>query len=208
MNLNIKGTVEKSSRNEIKKDVMEMTYKELKSYAKKEFNTLNKRISRLRSADKERGILSPALKSIEESGGTFKVGGKDLNGLRKEIARAISFKNMETSTITGARTYTNRMLSVFGDKMKNAKYVDRVYNILHKVQEQLPTSNTTIGSDRVLDLIQSKFDSDFSNAQQIIELDDEEMESWTNNFINTVTDLVDTDLENLKQSFLNALDIR
>lgn len=185
-----------------------MTYKELKSYAKKEFNTLNKRISRLKSADKERGILSPALKSIEESGGTFKVGGKDLNGLRKEIARAISFKNMETSTIAGARAYTNRMLSVFGDKMNNAKYVERVYNILHRVQEQLPTSNTTIGSDRVLDLIQSKFDSDFSNAQQIIELEDDEMESWTNNFINTVTDLVDTDLENLKQSFLNALDIR
>ena len=200
------GHFTRPTKSEIKKDVSEMTRKELAKECYKLNSKLNKRIKRLEQATKKDGILSPALKSVQDSGGKFSAKGKTLNELRKEYARAKAFEKMETGTVTGARAFTNRMGKVLGtDNIKNKKYVERIYETLHRVQEQLPIIGNSIGSTEALQQIVSEYNSEYDNSNALIDMTDSE---YLNNLVNNMTNKIDDSYQELEELFLDAFEIK
>lgn len=93
-------------------DLNKMSLTDLKSYAIKLNNVANLRVRKLR----EFAPYSPALSSYERSElGTFRIGkDADINNLRKSVARAKHFLEMETSTVRGTINVTLRTLKRFG----------------------------------------------------------------------------------------------
>jgi hypothetical protein len=93
-------------------DLNKMSLTDLKSYAIKLNNVANLRVRKLR----EFAPYSPALSSYERSElGTFRIGkDADINSLRKSVARAKHFLEMETSTVRGSINVTLRTLKRFG----------------------------------------------------------------------------------------------
>lgn len=93
-------------------DLNKMSLTDLKSYAIKLNNVANLRVRKLR----EFAPYSPALSSYERSElGTFRIGkDTDINSLRKSVARAKHFLEMETSTVRGSINVTLRTLKRFG----------------------------------------------------------------------------------------------
>lgn len=203
------GHFTRPTKSEIKKDVSEMTRQELAKECYKLNSKLNKRIKRLEQATKKDGILSPALKSVQDSGGKFSAKGKTLNELRKEYARAKAFEKMETGTVTGARAFTNRMGKVLGtDNIKNPKYVERIYETLHRVQEQLPIIGNSIGSTEALQQIVSEYNSEYSNSNALIDMTDIEYAQYLNNLVNNMTNKIDDDYQDIEDLFLDAFEIK
>ncbi len=134
----------------IKKDISEMTRKEIADMSRGLFSKLNKRISRLESAQ---GVISPALESVRKSGGKFYMKGLNRNQLLKEYSRALTFENSATGTVTGARSYTNRLKSIMGERVKDKEYVSRVFDLVHRAQELHPTISNAIGSNEVARIV-------------------------------------------------------
>lgn len=201
-------TQERPTKQEIKKDVSEMTRSELSKVALKEFSKLNKRIKRLEQATVKDGILSPALKSVQDSGGKFSAKGKNLNQLRKEYARAIAFENMETGTVRGARSFTKSMCGIFGyDRISDKKFIAKIYETLHRVQEQLPVVGNMIGSRETLQQIVEHFDSEYTNANALITMTDEEYAQYLNNLINNLTNSLNASWDDFENEFLDAFEI-
>lgn len=206
--LNTTISQERPTKSEIKKDVSEMTRSELSKVALKEFSKLNKRIKRLEQATEKDGILSPALKSVKDSGGKFSAKGKNLNQLRKEYARAIAFSKMETGTVRGARNFTKSMGGIFGDeRINNKKFIERIYETLHRVQEQLPLIGNMIGSKETLQRIVERFDYEYSNANALIEMTDEQYAEYLSNLVNNMTNSLNASWDNFENEFLDAFDI-
>lgn len=134
----------------IKKDVSEMTRKEIADMARSLFSKLNKRITRLEQA---KGVISPALESVNKSGGKFYMKGLNRNQLLKEYSRALTFENSATGTVTGARSYTNRLKSIMGERVQDKEYVARVFDLVHRAQELHPTISNAIGSNEVARIV-------------------------------------------------------
>lgn len=84
-------------------DLKDMSMPELKKEARRIFNTANKRAERLQKA--EDIYFTPALQGMKESGGRFTMGGKQKLQLIKEIKRAQTFMEAETSSVSGARKF-------------------------------------------------------------------------------------------------------
>lgn len=78
-------------------ELMKMNRKELAKVITNLGNTANRRIKRLEKEDLE----SPALRSIQKSGGRITARGKNLNQLRAEFFRAKQFYEAKTSTVKG-----------------------------------------------------------------------------------------------------------
>jgi len=84
---------------------MNENFKALKDECIKMFAIANKRIKRL----EECGIHTPALESVNATGGKFCYNGDNLKELQHEYARCVNFLNMPTSTITGAKEFINKL---------------------------------------------------------------------------------------------------
>ena len=93
-------------------DLNKMSLADLKTYAIKLNNVANLRVRKLRQFVP----YSPALLSYEKSElGTFRIGKEaDINSLRRSVARAKHFLDMETSTVKGTMNATLRTLKLFG----------------------------------------------------------------------------------------------
>jgi hypothetical protein len=93
-------------------DLNKMSLTDLKTYAIKLNNVANLRVRKLRKFVP----YSPALLSYEKSElGTFRIGKEaDINSLRRSVARAKHFLDMETSTVKGTINVTLRTLKRFG----------------------------------------------------------------------------------------------
>lgn len=93
-------------------DLNKMSLADLKTYAIKLNNVANLRVRKLRQFVP----YSPALLSYEKSElGTFRIGKEsDINSLRRSVARAKHFLDMETSTVKGTINVTLRTLKRFG----------------------------------------------------------------------------------------------
>lgn len=70
---------------------------------------------RLRAFERK-GLSSPAVEQVKDSGGKFSTRGKNLNQLRAEFARARSFFQSATSSIRGAKKVENKVI----DALKKA----------------------------------------------------------------------------------------
>lgn len=82
-------------------DLSKMTSYELKEVLAPIRDAVAKRVISI----KKSGLPSPALRSLESSGGNLSAKGKDKSALINEINRGKSFINMKTSTITGSRSF-------------------------------------------------------------------------------------------------------
>lgn len=100
-------------------DLNKMSLTDLKNYAIKLNNVANLRVRKLRQF----APYSPALLSYEKSElGTFRIGKEaDINSLRRSVARAKHFLDMETSTVQGAQDVTTRTLKALGIDLEKRK---------------------------------------------------------------------------------------
>lgn len=84
---------------------MNGNFKSLKDECVRLFCIANKRIKRL----EECKLSTPALESVNATGGKFCYNGDDLKQLQHEYSRCVNFLYMPTSTITGAREFINKL---------------------------------------------------------------------------------------------------
>ena len=131
------------------KDIQQLSKKELKE----QINTLNavanKRIKRLQDKD----LMSPAVQEIEQ----FRLKQSDTKqGLQKQLSQLTNFLDMKTSTIKGAREYT-QFTDDLAKKMnltpdKNAR--GKVWRVLEQYRETHPHIVQT-GSKEIYEKIAS-----------------------------------------------------
>lgn len=133
----------KFSEQEIKKIVENDVYQTLLREGETIFNRVNKRIINIERNNK---IISPAYEALKNKRGNAPRFGtmgtyKNLKELAKEIERARAFDNMETSTVQGARNYTNKLLTELNRKSVkelSPDFISEIFEALHMLHERMP----------------------------------------------------------------------
>ncbi len=192
----------KLSESEVKKDISEMTRKELADYGRGLFSKLNKRITRLENA---KGVISPALESVEKSGGKFYMKGLNRNQLLKELSRAIVFDSSATGTVSGARKYTNHLKDIVGEKVHDKDYVGKIFDLVHRVQTLNPTISNAIGSEEVAKIVSGVVDDSIDLEMATMEEYEEDLNRDFDDAIEEITrklmDKFDGMFDGLDKSF-------
>lgn len=111
----------------------------------------NKRLKRLQGME----TLSPALNSVMQSGGKFSIKGKTRNEVLKEASRAISFVNMKTSTVSGAKQFERNFAAKLSNKSKNITNDQRktLFDSFRKLQQISPVGLNVYGSERLVRML-------------------------------------------------------
>lgn len=147
MKISLKAKARKlnsSEKHTIKENTEKELFKALEKEAKTLFSRVNKRIRNLERWTMQGRIISPALNALKRKGkarfgtkGTY----SDLKSLKEEIARAQAFDNMETSSIKGARSYTENLKKKIPNVTKmNDEQIGLIFDALHSVHERMPIS--------------------------------------------------------------------
>ena len=90
-------------------DVNKFTEKTLRAAVRTLSNAANKRVRNINNA----GVISPAVRAVEQHG-KFTPKGKTRNQLLSEFVRAVNFLQSETSTVAGARKFTDNIRKNLG----------------------------------------------------------------------------------------------
>lgn len=111
----------------------------------------NKRLKRLQGME----TLSPALNSVMQSGGKFSIKGKTRNEILKESSRALSFINMKTSTVSGAKQFEKNFAAKLSNKSKNITNDQRktLFDSFRKLQQISPVGLNVYGSERLVRML-------------------------------------------------------
>jgi len=111
----------------------------------------NKRLKRLNAME----TLSPALNSVLQSGGKFSLKGKTRNEILKEASRALSFVNMKTSTVAGAKQFEKNFVAKLSNKSKNITNDQRktLFDSFRKLQQISPVGLNVYGSERLVRML-------------------------------------------------------
>lgn len=111
----------------------------------------NKRLKRLQGME----TLSPALNSVMQSGGKFSIKGKTRNEILKEASRALSFVNMKTSTVSGAKQFEKNFAAKLSNKSKNITNDQRktLFDSFRKLQQISPVGLNIYGSERLVRML-------------------------------------------------------
>lgn len=111
----------------------------------------NKRLKRLQGME----TLSPALNSAMQSGGKFSIKGKTRNEILKESSRALSFINMKTSTVSGAKQFEKNFAAKLSNKSKNITNDQRktLFDSFRKLQQISPVGLNIYGSERLVRML-------------------------------------------------------
>ena len=111
----------------------------------------NKRLKRLQGME----TLSPALNSVLQSGGKFAIKGKTRNEILKEASRALSFMNMKTSTVSGAKQFEKNFAAKLSNKSKNITNDQRktLFDSFRKLQQISPVGLNIYGSERLVRML-------------------------------------------------------
>ena len=111
----------------------------------------NKRLKRLQGME----TLSPALNSVMQSGGKFSLKGKTRNEILKESSRALSFINMKTSTVSGAKQFEKNFAAKLSNKSKNITNDQRkiLFDSFRKLQQISPVGLNIYGSERLVRML-------------------------------------------------------
>lgn len=115
-------------------DVNSLGEKDLRAVATRLVSAANKRIRRL--AKTSGGKFSPAYARIEKQGRMFSVKGKDISGLRAEMAQMRSFMRLKTSTVTGWKRVRKYMSSKFGGRISDAQ-MNEFWTVYRKLEESM-----------------------------------------------------------------------
>lgn len=124
----------------------------------------NKRLKRLQGMK----TLSPALNAIMESGGNFSLRGKNRNEVLKEASRAISFINMKTSTVSGAKQFESNFARKLSNKSQNISNDQRkvLFDAFRKLEQMSPVGLNVYGSDKLVRMLADEVvDEKFSFEQ-------------------------------------------
>ena len=124
----------------------------------------NKRLKRLQGMK----TLSPALNAVMESGGKFSLRGKSRNEVLKEASRAISFINMKTSTVSGAKSFELNFARKLSNKSQNISNDQRkvLFDAFRKLEQMSPVGLNVYGSDNLVRMLADEVvDEKFSFEQ-------------------------------------------
>lgn len=101
-------------------DVNKFNEKTLRAAVQVLSSAANKRVRRIKAA----GVISPAVRAVEQHG-NFTSKGKNRNQLLSEFVRAVNFLQAETSTVRGARKFTDKIRKNIGmNKTATAEDLD------------------------------------------------------------------------------------
>lgn len=135
----------------------EYTRQELyRQVAKQIFENANRRYRNII----KKGLYSPAVDAANATGGEFHSKGSTVEDLLKEIARAITFLNSDTSTVASAKKYTKAVESATPELTKNENKI--VYDFYRKIRAEFPSYFYSVSSkhrhdsDRLLEEITEK----------------------------------------------------
>lgn len=131
------------SKQLIKESVTQDTYQQMIKESKPLFNRVNRRI---RSIERNRQLISPAYNALREKRGPAprfgtSISVHNLDDLQKEIALAREFDNLETSSVPGARAFTNNLkdkLNMKAVKKLDSRFINQVFDALHALHERMP----------------------------------------------------------------------
>ena len=128
-----------------------MKRKDLISEMQSTIDAANKRLKRLQGME----TLSPALNSVMQSGGKFSIKGKTRNEILKEASRALSFINMKTSTVSGAKQFEKNFAAKLSNKSKNITNDQRktLFDSFRKLQQISPVGLNIYGSERLVRML-------------------------------------------------------
>lgn len=128
-----------------------MKRKDLIAEMQPTIDAANKRLKRLQGME----TLSPALNSAMQSGGKFSIKGKTRNEILKESSRAISFMNMKTSTVSGAKQFEKNFAAKLSNKSKNITNDQRktLFDSFRKLQQISPVGLNVYGSERLVRML-------------------------------------------------------
>ena len=128
-----------------------MKRKDLIAEMQPTIDAANKRLKRLQGME----TLSPALNSVMQSGGKFSIKGKTRNEILKEASRALSFINMKTSTVSGARQFEKNFAAKLSNKSKNITNDQRktLFDSFRKLQQISPVGLNIYGSERLVRML-------------------------------------------------------
>ena len=101
-------------------DVNKFNEKTLRAAVQVLSSAANKRVRRINAT----GVISPAVRAVEQHG-NFTPKGKSRNQLLSEFVRAVNFLQSETSTVRGARKFTDKIRKNLGmNKTATAEDLD------------------------------------------------------------------------------------
>ena len=128
-----------------------MKRKDLIAEMQPTIDAANKRLKRLQGME----TLSPALNSVLQSGGKFSIKGKTRNEILKESSRALSFINMKTSTVSGAKQFERNFAAKLSNKSKNITNDQRktLFDSFRKLQQISPVGLNIYGSERLVRML-------------------------------------------------------
>ena len=136
-------------------DVNKFNEKTLRAALQVLSSAANKRVRRINAA----GVISPAVRAVEQHG-KFTPKGKSRNQLLSEFVRAVNFLQSETSTVAGARKFTDKMRKNLGlNKAATAEEINNenknywnTYTDLYNKAQNLWT-HSRLGSAKVQEII-------------------------------------------------------
>lgn len=138
-------------RKQLPDNFTSMSRKDLIAQMQPTIDAANKRLKRLQGME----TLSPALNSVMQSGGKFSIKGKTRNEILKESSRAISFINMKTSTVSGAKQFEKNFAAKLSNKSKNITNDQRktLFDSFRKLQQISPVGLNIYGSERLVRML-------------------------------------------------------
>ena len=147
----IKQTRQTRVRKQLPDNFATMKRKDLIEQIQPTIDAANKRLKRLQGME----TLSPALNSVMQSGGKFTIKGKTRNEVLKEASRAISFVNMKTSTVSGAKQFEKNFAAKLSNKSKNITNDQRktLFDSFRKLEQISPVGLNIYGSERLVRML-------------------------------------------------------
>ena len=147
----IKQTRQTKVRKQLPDNFATMKRKDLIAQMQPTIDAANKRLKRLQGME----TLSPALNSVMQSGGKFSIKGKTRNEVLKEASRALSFINMKTSTVSGAKQFEKNFAAKLSNKSKNITNDQRktLFDSFRKLQQISPVGLNVYGSERLVRML-------------------------------------------------------
>lgn len=138
-------------RKQLPDNFQSMKRKDLIDEMQPTIDAANKRLKRLQGME----TLSPALNSVMQSGGKFSIKGKTRNEILKEASRALSFINMKTSTVSGAKQFEKNFAAKLSNKSKNITNDQRktLFDSFRKLQQISPVGLNIYGSERLVRML-------------------------------------------------------
>lgn len=138
-------------RKQLPDNFASMNRKDLIAEMQPTIDAANKRLKRLQGME----TLSPALNSVMQSGGKFSIKGKTRNEILKEASRALSFINMKTSTVSGAKQFEKNFAAKLSNKSKNITNDQRktLFDSFRKLQQISPVGLNIYGSERLVRML-------------------------------------------------------